>query len=172
MKKYKLTKVINQNDTNNFIYGIFCVLLGIVCIIFQERIFDYIGIILGVFLIVSGIVGLLKKNNTIYNLIMIIVGVIFSFTGFFKDLIIIIMIVAGIYLIYTSIITFIAANELSKNEPQSKILIIISAITRFILGVLLIVAGSSVINVAFILVGIIAIINGLITIFETYKSIK
>ena len=46
------------------------------------------------------------------------------------------------------------------------------SVVYFILGVLLIVAGSSVINVAFILVGIIAIINGLITIFETYKSIK
>lgn len=161
MRKYKMTKTYHQDEKEVLITGLINILLGIVFIVFRSTIFSWIGLVLGIIMIVYGIIDLVRYHDKhlLSNIFIIVCGVLFATTGFFSNVIIsIIFILFGIYLIYNGAITL----QVGLKLPNSKIkwLHLIHSLLTIVFGVLMIISGFKVADIIFIMLGVFAVLNG------------
>ncbi len=145
----------NQNSfkTSNFINVIIYIIVGILMCVFKARLLSWAMTAIGVILVISGIIQLVK-NNLNAGIITAALGVLIIFGGWlFVDIILLIL---GVLLTVKGIL------DLLKSIEYKLISSIIASSITMIIGVLLIISKWVLLDWFFIVVGIIFIIDGLL----------
>lgn len=148
--------------TNNMVYALLYVIVGILFIVFKSGMLNWLMTIIGVVFIALGVYDIIKKKIT-NGIIEAAIGVVVIVGGWvFVE---IVLIVFGALLIVKGVTDLISLFKGSKNVVS-----IIVAILTIALGVLLIVSKWVALDWMFIVIGIVFIVEGAFSLFPELKK--
>lgn len=148
--------------TNNMVYALLYVVVGILFIVFKSGMLNWLMTIIGVVFIALGVYDIIKKKIT-NGIIEAAIGVVVIVGGWvFVE---IVLIVFGALLIVKGVTDLISLFKGSKN-----VISIIVAILTIALGVLLIVSKWVALDWMFIVIGIVFIVEGAFSLFSERKK--
>ncbi len=148
--------------TNNMVYALLYVIVGILFIVFKSGMLNWLMTIIGVVFIALGVYDIIKKKIT-NGIIEAAIGVVVIVGGWvFVE---IVLIVFGALLIVKGATDLISLFKGSKNVVS-----IIVAILTIALGVLLIVSKWVALDWMFIVIGIVFIVEGAFSLFPELKK--
>ena len=148
---------------DNLIAAISFILIGILFCIFQSKILSWILTIVGVLLIILAIMDLVNKKNQ-QALIELISGAVILIFGWLLTEVA--LVIAGICITALGIKNFVSLNNLAGLSLGKKILAILKPICEMAVGLILIVNTFAAVNWIFIIIGVIAIVNGIGFLFD------
>lgn len=144
----KTTKKVSDS----VMYAVLYILIGIMFIVFQRSMLNWLLTIAGVVFIALGIYDIIKKNMT-NGIIEAVIGIVIILGGWlFVE---IVLIVFGALLAVKGISDLIAAFQGTRNVMN-----IIVAILTLVVGILLIVSKWVMVDWFFIVVGVVFIVEG------------
>ena len=148
--------------TNNMVYALLYVIVGILFIVFKSGMLNWLMTIIGVVFIALGVYDIIKKKIT-NGIIEAAIGVVVIVGGWvFVE---IVLIVFGALLIVKGATDLISLFKGSKNVVS-----IIVAILTIALGVLLIVSKWVALDWMFIVIGVVFIVEGAFSLFSERKK--
>lgn len=148
--------------TNNMVYALLYVIVGILFIVFKSGMLNWLMTIIGVVFIALGVYDIIKKKIT-NGIIEAAIGVVIIVGGWmFVE---IVLIVFGALLIVKGVTDLISLFKGSKNVVS-----IIVAILTIALGVLLIVSKWVALDWMFIVIGIVFIVEGAFSLLPELKK--
>ena len=144
----KTTKKVSDS----VMYAVLYILIGIMFIVFQRSMLNWLLTIAGIVFIALGIYDIIKKNMT-NGIIEAVIGIVIILGGWlFVE---IVLIVFGALLAVKGISDLIAAFQGTRNVMN-----IIVAILTLVVGILLIVSKWVMVDWFFIVVGVVFIVEG------------
>lgn len=148
--------------TDNMVYALLYVIVGILFIVFKSGMLKWLMTIIGVVFIALGVYDIIKKNLT-NGIIEAAIGVVVIVGGLvFVE---IVLIVFGALLIVKGALDLISLLKGSKDAVA-----IIVAILTIALGVLLIVSKWVAVDWMFIVIGVVFIVEGAFSLFPELKK--
>lgn len=144
--------------------GIALIILGILFCALRSGFVSILLTIAGVVLIILGALALISRNFKI-GLIEIAIGIIVIACGW--TIVDVTLLILGIaffaYAVYQTVVT---APKLKGKKPAEAMLALLNPIMLAVLGIILIVAKWKMIDAIFIVIGVMAILSGLIMILR------
>lgn len=148
--------------TNNMVYALLYVIVGILFIVFKSGMLNWLMTIIGVVFIALGVYDIIKKNIT-NGIIEAAIGVVIIVGGWvFVE---IVLIVFGALLIVKG-----ATDLISLFKGSKDVVSIIVALLTIALGVLLIVSKWVALDWMFIVIGVVFIVEGAFSLFPELKK--
>ncbi len=140
--------------------GLSLVILGVLCIIFKKDLIQYLISAIGLLTIVFGIIDL-TKNKINNGVIQIVIGVLIIVFGWF--ILEACLLVFGAILLVYSVRKLIFSFKLTEHVDglYKKMQLIGYPLLTVILGILLIISRWAFVDVVFIIIGVITMLNGL-----------
>lgn len=149
----KKSKSYNNRNTYDILMALLYILIGALMCIFKTSILGWIMTAAGVLLIVFGALKILKQNDLIFGIVYIVVGVAIIVSGW--SLVWLALLVLGVLLIVYSAIDFFGSS-------RHGLFGLIKLIVSVAVGVMLIVNGFASLDILFIVIGVILIIDGVL----------
>lgn len=146
-------------SNSSLIAGILSVVIGILFCIFKGEIVSWMMTAIGVVLIVMGILDIIAKNLT-KGIIEIAIGVAIIVCGWL--IVQIVLLILGILLVVYGVLCI-------KDIKVKNIFSILKVVLLIALGVLLIINKFAALDWMFIVIGVIAIVNGCIILLGLKK---
>lgn len=157
------SKIKLDLSTNNILTCVVYAIIGLLLIILQSGSLGILMTIVGVLLIVLGIMDVSKNKDSTKGIIEIVVGVAIIVCGWvIAD---IVLLIFGILLIVKGIL------EIVKNY-KSGFMAILPSIITVVIGVLLVIAKWTLMNVICIIAGVIFLINAVLALFGKTLNAK
>lgn len=155
-------KLISSITSSPLITGVALIIIGILFCALQSGFVSILLTIVGVVLIILGALALVGRK-WILGLIEIAVGIIIIACGWtIVDITLLILGIACIaYAIYQMIVIF---PSLKGSKPSEIVIALLNPIFTLALGVILVVAKWKMVNAIFIVIGVVAIVAGLLMI--------
>jgi uncharacterized membrane protein HdeD (DUF308 family) len=132
------------------------IIIGILICALRAQLLDWMMTIVGIILIVSGVITILNKN-LFEGIIRVVVGAVVIIGGWL--FIEILLIVLGVIVIINGV------RELPSALKSKDLMPKINAIATILLGVLLVVSKWAMVDIVFIIVGVLAVLSGLSQLF-------
>ena len=157
-------------------YGIICVIIGILLVIFKKDSLKVIIIISGIMLIINGVFALFGGIPA-KDIMMTVIGVVLAALGIamiilpnlFSD---IFMVLLGILLVIMGVVGAISALYNGDKAAIERILSIAIAALMIVAGVLIFVRMNDMTNIIMIVAGVLTIIGGALEMFAAYTMYK
>ncbi len=148
----KKSKSYSRN-TYDILMALLYILIGVLMCIFKTSILGWIMTAAGVLLIVFGALKILKHNDLVVGIVYIVVGVAIIVSGW--SLVWLALLVLGVLLIVYAAIDFFGAGK-------HGLFALIKLIVSVAVGVMLIVNGFTSLDILFIIIGVILIVDGIL----------
>lgn len=140
-----------------FFYGV----LGLLFIILHGRSLDVVLTIVGVLLIALGVIDIIENKNLTQGVLEISFGAIIILFGWLITTVA--LIILGALLIAKAVLYFLTTSQASFNS-------IIEPILCVVVGMLLIIARWTALDVMCIITGVLLLLNSLFVVFEKYSQ--
>lgn len=151
-KSKSKTKISTNNILTCAIYAV----IGLLLIILRGGSLNILMTVVGALLIVMGIVDLVKNKDTVKGLIEAVIGVAIIVCGWL--VVDIVLLVFGILLILKGVV------EVIRNY-KSGFKAVLSPIVTIIIGVLLVIAKWTLLDVICIIAGVVFLVNAVLVLF-------
>lgn len=155
---------------NKLINGIIIAIIGLLLIILKNEVISIIATCFGVYFIVSGILTIVKNKKLVEGIIMIAIGAAVILFGWLLVQLVLyviaaLLVVYGIYTLYKCF-----KNKVKFKNPISMILFYAIPILYVVAGICLFFNQGGVTSLAFIIAGIVLLVNGIIMIIDSLSK--
>lgn len=145
--------------TNQLIGAILLIVIGVLFCALRAQFVSALLTVVGVVLIILGILDLIAKNWVV-GAIELAVGIIIIACGW--TIVDITLLILGIVLVVYAVYAFASnVSGLKTASAYDKVMIILSPVVLLVIGILLIVARWEMVDAVFIVLGVIAILEGI-----------
>ena len=155
MGKRKLN-LTTENLINCAIYGV----IGLLLIILRTHSLDIAMTVVGALFVGLGIIDIIKNNEQTKGIVEIVLGAIIIVCGW---------VITGIVLLVFGVLLVIKGGVELYNNLHNGIAPLLSPIATLLIGVLLVIAKWVVLDLFFIIIGAIFIVNAVLVLFEETK---
>ena len=152
--------------TNQLISSILLIVIGVLFCALRAQFVSVLLTVVGVVLIILGVLDLIAKNWVV-GAIELAVGIIIIACGW--TIVDITLLILGIVLVVYAVYAFASnASRLKTASKYDKAMIILSPVVLLTIGILLIVAKWEMVDAVFIVLGVIALLEGIVLLLKAF----
>ena len=156
--------------TNGFISAILLAIVGVLFCTLRSQFVSALLTVVGVVLIILGILDLIGKKWAL-GAIELAVGIIIIACGW--TIVDITLLILGIVLIIYAIYSFVCnIPKIKSANKYDKVLFVLNPLIMLVIGILLVVARWYMVDAVFIVLGVIAIAEGIMLFISSLKADK